>query len=80
MRSLLSSTLHRLASWIRPLRYKLVMMDVMRNMIMKIKVITMMNQSDNDDEPTKDELIDILEDVKNILTLREWNSKTCIRN
>ena len=26
------------ASWLRPLRYKLVMMDVMRNMIMKVKV------------------------------------------
>ena len=43
MRSLLSLTLHQLASWLRPLRYKLVMMDVMRNMIMKVKVITMMN-------------------------------------
>jgi hypothetical protein len=42
MRSLLSSTLHH-ASWLRPLRYKLVMMDVMRNMIMKVKVkVTMM--------------------------------------
>jgi hypothetical protein len=43
MKSLLSSTLHRLASWLRPLRYKLVMMNVMRNMIMKVKVM-MMNQ------------------------------------
>ena len=42
MRSLLSSTLHH-TSWLRPLRYKLVMMDVMRNMIMKVKVkVTMM--------------------------------------
>jgi hypothetical protein len=41
-RSLLSSTLHH-ASWLRPLRYKLVMMDVIRNMIMKVKVkVTMM--------------------------------------
>jgi hypothetical protein len=37
MRSLLSSTLHLHASWLRPLRYKLVMMDVMRNVIMKKK-------------------------------------------
>ena len=39
MRSLLSLTLHH-ASWLRPLRYKLVIMDVMmRNMIkMKVKV------------------------------------------
>ena len=44
IRSLLSSTLYQLASWLRPLRYKLVMMDVMRNMIMKVKVIIMMNQ------------------------------------
>ena len=43
MRSLLFSILHQLASWLRPLRYKLVMMDVMRNMIMKVKVkVTMM--------------------------------------
>ena len=41
MRSLLSSTLHH-ASWLWPLRYKLVMMDVMRNMIMKMIVIVMM--------------------------------------
>jgi hypothetical protein len=38
------------------------------------------SESDNDDEPTKDELIDMLEDAKNILTLREGNAKTCIRN
>jgi hypothetical protein len=38
-RSLLSSTLHH-ASWIRPLRYKFVMM----NIIMKVKVTMMMNQ------------------------------------
>ena len=37
MRILLSSTLHH-ASWLRPLRYKLVMMDMMRNMIIKVKV------------------------------------------
>ena len=44
MRSLFSSTLHH-ASWLRPLRYKLVMMEVMRNMIIKMKVIVMiMNQ------------------------------------
>jgi hypothetical protein len=44
-RSLLSLTLHH-ASWLRPLRYKLMMMDVMMNMIMKVKVkVTMtMNQ------------------------------------
>jgi hypothetical protein len=41
---LLSSTLHLYASWLRPLRYKLMMMDVMRNMIMKVKVMMMMNQ------------------------------------
>ena len=43
MRSLLSSTLYH-ASWLRPLRYKFVMMKVMRNMIikMKMKVIEMM--------------------------------------
>jgi hypothetical protein len=44
MKSLLSLTLHRLASWLRPLRYKLVMMNVMRNMIRKVKVMMMMNQ------------------------------------
>ena len=38
MRSLLSSTLHH-ASWIRPLRYKFVMMEVMKNIIMKMKMI-----------------------------------------
>ena len=43
MRSLLSSTLHQLDSWLSPLRYKLVMIDVMRNMIMKVKVM-MINQ------------------------------------
>ena len=46
MRSLLSLTLYY-ASWLRPLRYKLVMMEVMRNMIIKIKMKTlvmMMNQ------------------------------------
>ena len=42
MRSLLSLTLH-LASWIRPLRYKFVMMEVMMNMIMKMIVIVMIN-------------------------------------
>jgi hypothetical protein len=41
-RSLLSSTLHN-ASWLRPLRYKFVMMYVMMNMIIKVKVkVTMM--------------------------------------
>ena len=43
MRSLLSSTLHQLASWPRPLKYKLVMMDVMKSMIMKVKVMMMTN-------------------------------------
>jgi hypothetical protein len=38
------------------------------------------SESDDDDEPTKDELINMLEDAKNILTLREGNIKTCIRN
>jgi hypothetical protein len=33
----------------------------------------------DDDEPTKDELIDMLEDVKKIVTLREGNAKTCVR-
>jgi hypothetical protein len=37
---LLSSTLHLHASWLRPLRYKLMMMDV----IMKVKVMMMMSQ------------------------------------
>jgi hypothetical protein len=37
------------------------------------------SESDNDDELTKDELIDMLEDAKNILTLREGNAKTCKR-
>ena len=41
MRSLFSSTLHH-ASWLRSLRYKLVMMEAMMNMIMKMKVIVMM--------------------------------------
>jgi hypothetical protein len=43
-RSLLSLAHHHV-SWLRPLRYKLVMMDVMMNMIMKVKVkvIMMMN-------------------------------------
>ena len=42
MRSLLYSTLHH-ASWLRPLRYKLVMMmEVMMKMIMKMIVIVMM--------------------------------------
>jgi hypothetical protein len=43
-RSLFSLTLHH-ASWLRSLKYKLVMIDVMRNMIMKVKVkvkVTMM--------------------------------------
>ena len=49
MKSLLSLTLHHV-SWLRPLRYKLVMMKVMKNMmmIMKIKmkmivIVMMMN-------------------------------------
>jgi hypothetical protein len=42
-RSLLSLTLHH-ASWLRPLKYKLVMMDVMMNKIVKVKVTMMMNQ------------------------------------
>jgi hypothetical protein len=41
-RSLLSLTLHH-ASWLRLLRYKLAMIDVMRNMVMKVKVKVMMN-------------------------------------
>ena len=41
MRSLLSSTLHH-ASWLKPLRYKLVMIEVMMNMIIKMIVIVMM--------------------------------------
>ena len=41
MISLLSSTLHLLASWLRPLRYKLMMIDVMRNMIMKVMMMMM---------------------------------------
>jgi hypothetical protein len=41
-RSLLSSTLYH-ASWLRPLRYKIMMMDVIMNMIMRVKVkVTMM--------------------------------------
>ena len=46
-RSLLSLKLHRHASWLKPLRYKLVMMEVMRNMIMKMKmkvIVLIMNQ------------------------------------
>jgi hypothetical protein len=41
-RSLLFLT-HYHDSWLRPLRYKLMMMDVMRNIIMKMKVIMVMN-------------------------------------
>jgi hypothetical protein len=43
-RSILSSTFHH-DLWLRPLRYKLVMMDVIMNMIMrvKVKVIIMMS-------------------------------------
>jgi hypothetical protein len=41
-RSILSSTHHHV-SWLMPLRYKLVMMKVMMDMIMKVKVkVTMM--------------------------------------
>jgi hypothetical protein len=41
-RRLLSSILHH-ASWLRPLRYKLVMIDVIMNFIMRVKVkVTMM--------------------------------------
>jgi hypothetical protein len=35
------SLFHQLTSWPRPLRYNLVM-DVMRNMIMKVKMMMMM--------------------------------------
>jgi hypothetical protein len=39
------------------------------------------SESESDDyEPTKDELIDMLEDVKEHLTLREGNAKTWARN
>ena len=43
MRSLLSLNLHH-ASWLRPLRYNLVMMKVIKNMmmIMKMKMIVIM--------------------------------------
>jgi hypothetical protein len=41
-RSLLSSTLHH-ASRLRPLRYKIMMMDVIMNMTMRVKVTMMMN-------------------------------------
>ena len=41
MKSLLSSTLHH-ASWLRPLKYKLVMMEVRMNMIV-IVIMIMMN-------------------------------------
>ena len=35
------------------------------------------SESDGDDEPTK---VDMLEMLKNILTSREGNAKTCVRN
>jgi hypothetical protein len=57
MRSLLSSTLHRFASWLRPLRYTYDDgCDEEHD-----------NESENDDdddESTKDELIDMLEYTK----------------
>ena len=34
------------------------------------------NECDSDDEPTKDELFDMLEDAKAHLTIREENAKT----
>jgi hypothetical protein len=72
MRSLLSSTLHQYASWLRPLRYNLIM-SVMRNMI-KLKVkIKMMNQ-------LKMNYLTCYKMLKNILTLRKGNAKACIRN
>ena len=57
IRSLLSSTLHRLASWPRPLRYKLCDDGCDEEHDNESK-------RDDDDEPTKDELIDMLKDAK----------------
>jgi hypothetical protein len=37
------------------------------------------SNGDGDDEPTKDELIDMLEDAKEILIFREGNAKPCVR-
>ena len=34
----------------------------------------------DDDEPTKDELIDMLEDAKEYFVIKRGNAKTCIRN
>jgi hypothetical protein len=67
-RNLLSLTHHH-ASWLRPLRYKLVMMDVIMNIIMRVKVKV------NDDEPTKDELIDMLEDAKEYFDIKRRECK-----
>jgi hypothetical protein len=36
--------------------------------------------NDNDDEPTKDELFDMLEDAKNHFDIKRGNAKACIRN
>ena len=58
----------------KPLRYKLVMMEVMRNMIMKMKVIVMMMN-----QLRMNYLICQMM-LKNTLTLREGNAKACIRN
>ena len=42
-KALASIAINEKPLWLRPLRYKLMMMDVMRNMIMKVKVkVTMM--------------------------------------
>ena len=38
------------------------------------------SDTDDDDEPTKDELFDILEDAREYLTLREENAKAYERN
>jgi hypothetical protein len=38
------------------------------------------SDSDNDDESTKDELFDMLEDVKLTLISIEGNARTCVRN
>ena len=79
MRSLLSSTLHH-ASWLRPLWYKFVMMEVMRNMIMKMKmkmkmkvIVMMMNL-------LRMNYLTCSKMLKNTLISREGNAKACVRN
>ena len=37
------------------------------------------SDSDDGDEPTKDELIDMLEDAKTLIS-KVGNAKTCVRN